>query len=86
MPFHASPVSVAHVVWNTPTSGRDAFFGSPDPIQPSQVTETAEFGDKNTNYLSNVLQQNFASSAMRQQRVEDDVRRTRKGVQVQQAR
>jgi tetratricopeptide (TPR) repeat protein len=63
-----------------------AFFGSSDPVQPEAAAEPAVQGEKNTNYLSNVLQQNFSNSAMRQQRVEDDVRRTRKGVQVQQAK
>ncbi len=63
-----------------------AFYGSSEPAGPDHAVEVRDEGMGETNYLSNVFEQNDSNSAVRQQRFEDDVRRTRKGVQVQQAK
>ena len=63
-----------------------AFEGSTRPAGPETPTPPPFQIQSNTNYLSNVLEQNDLNRVQRQQRVDEDVQRTRKGVQVQQAR
>ncbi|MFT6108620.1 MAG: hypothetical protein ACJA2W_001532 [Planctomycetota bacterium] len=63
-----------------------AFYGSTRPAAPEAPAESPAPVQTETNYLSNVLSQNLLNTSQRQERVDKDVSRTRKGVQVQQAK
>ncbi|QDV08536.1 MG2 domain protein [Planctomycetes bacterium Poly30] len=64
-----------------------AFEGSTHPAGPETPSpKPLPAQASNTNYLSNVLEQNDLNRVQRQQRVDEDVQRTRMGVQVQQAK